>query len=719
MQNRLGLPPVLALLFLLLAPRPSLAQPDSPYGVDIHSPTGAELKLDLDRIQAAGIGWVHVAVIWPYVEGQPGVLDWSAYDEIVAAAEARHLEILATILYTPSWATKDPTWTGVPDVTAWSNFCRLAAARYKGSIRYWGLWNEPNLTEFWTGSRQQYIDGLLIPGADAIHAGNPNAKVGGPGLAHLSSAKWYDWLTDVLKKAGGHLDFVIHHAYDSSGWKGVTSKLNDSTAFGNTPALWSLVAPSVREVLENAGWFGRPFWLTETGWQSAQVGEPSQAAYYTGFLNDWFTGKHRQDWIAKVFFYEIKDPSWANAPSWGLLQADGTPKKAYFAYKDFIASRQPQPADGALLVASDLPKTIEAGQTIAVRLTFKNTGATTWTAGAAYKLGSPGDTDPFAAPRQDLAPGEAIAPGQQKTFTFDFTAPQTPGTYATDWQMLRESVAWFGAPLAQTVAVNAAPAAQDRRLALLGGRFAVEVSWLDPGAGNAGFGRAVPGSDETGSFWFFSKENLELVVKALDGRAVNNRFWLFYGALSNVEYWITVTDLATGAVKTYHNPYGNLCGQGDTGAFAPTQAAAGAAASSRAAAGTWVALPMPETGAPVGLADTVPGTCVAGPEDLCLLGNRFRVNVRWHTPQGATGAGGAAAITDETGTFWFFDPRNVELMVKVLDGRAVSGKYWFFYGALSDVQYDITVTDTVTGSSKRYHNAQGNLCGLGDTNALD
>jgi len=110
---------------------------------------------------------------------------------------------------------------------------------------------------------------------------------------------------------------------------------------------------------------------------------------------------------------------------------------------------------------------------------------------------------------------------------------------------------------------------------------------------------------------------------------------------------------------------------------------------------------------------------MAGPQDLCLLGNRFRVSVRWHTPQGATGDGGAAAVTDETGTFWFFDPRNVELMVKVLDGRAVSGKYWFFYGALSDVQYDLTVTDTVTGSSKQYHNRQGNLCGLGDTNALD
>ncbi|MDP9120851.1 MAG: hypothetical protein M3O15_05685, partial [Acidobacteriota bacterium] len=167
------------------------AQGASPYGIDIHSPSGAELTLVLDRVQTAGIGWVHVAVIWPYVENQPGVRDWRGYDEIVAAAQARHLGILATILYTPAWATRDPTWVGRPDTQAWKSFCQDAAQRYKGSIQYWGLWNEPNLAEFWSGSRQEYIDLILKPGADAIHAGNPDAKVGGPALAHLSSSKWY------------------------------------------------------------------------------------------------------------------------------------------------------------------------------------------------------------------------------------------------------------------------------------------------------------------------------------------------------------------------------------------------------------------------------------------------------------------------------------------------------------------------------------------------
>jgi len=57
------------------------------------------------------------------------------------------------------------------------------------------------------------------------------------------------------------------------------------------------------------------------------------------------------------------------------------------------------------------------------------------------------------------------------------------------------------------------------------------------------------------------------VVKVLDGRPINGTFWVFSGALSNVEYTITVTDTTTGAVKTYFNPSGQLASVADTSAF--------------------------------------------------------------------------------------------------------------------------------------------------------
>ena len=55
----------------------------------------------------------------------------------------------------------------------------------------------------------------------------------------------------------------------------------------------------------------------------------------------------------------------------------------------------------------------------------------------------------------------------------------------------------------------------------------------------------------------------------------------------------------------------------------------------------------------------------------------------------------------------------------MLDGVPINGKFWVFYGALSDVVYTITVTDTETGAVNQYVNEAGNICGLGDTSAFD
>jgi hypothetical protein len=102
---------------------------------------------------------------------------------------------------------------------------------------------------------------------------------------------------------------------------------------------------------------------------------------------------------------------------------------------------------------------------------------------------------------------------------------------------------------------------------LNGGRFQVRVSWRVPSQGTSGIAEATPLTGDTGRFWFFTANNIELIVKVVDGRAVNGRFWLFSGALSNVEYTITVTDTSTGLVRTYANPSGSLISLADTSAF--------------------------------------------------------------------------------------------------------------------------------------------------------
>ena len=61
-------------------------------------------------------------------------------------------------------------------------------------------------------------------------------------------------------------------------------------------------------------------------------------------------------------------------------------------------------------------------------------------------------------------------------------------------------------------------------------------------------------------------------------------------------------------------------------------------------------------------------------------------------------------ISTDTGYFWFFAPSNVELVVKVLNACSFSDHYWTFAGGLTSVQVTMTVTDTLTGTTKSYTN---------------
>lgn len=238
-------------------------------------------------------------------------------------------------------------------------------------------------------------------------------------------------------------------------------------------------------------------------------------------------------------------------------------------------------------------------------------------------------------------------------------------------------------------------------LCLNGDRFVAEVSWKDF-QGNTGTGRAVSLTNDTGYFWFFDAANVELVVKVLDGRGVNGSFWVFYGSLSSVQYTLRITDTVSGRVRTYANAAGKMASAADTGAFPAGSAAAAAVAG--------------EVSGPPGLETAEAATCVPGPTDLCLNG-RFRVSLSWKA-QGSQGAGQAVPLTADTGTFWFFQPSNVEVVVKVLDGRALNGHFWVFYGALTDVEYRITVVDTQTGEQAVYTNPAGRMASVGDTSAL-
>ena len=110
--------------------------------------------------------------------------------------------------------------------------------------------------------------------------------------------------------------------------------------------------------------------------------------------------------------------------------------------------------------------------------------------------------------------------------------------------------------------------------------------------------------------------------------------------------------------------------------------------------------------------------CVPAATRLCLAGNRFAVEAAWTVPGLGSGAGQAVPLTGDTGVFWFFAGSNLELTVKVLDGRTVNRHFWIFFGALSNVAYSLKVTDLQTGVVETYQNPAGRLASVADVNAF-
>ena len=228
------------------------------------------------------------------------------------------------------------------------------------------------------------------------------------------------------------------------------------------------------------------------------------------------------------------------------------------------------------------------------------------------------------------------------------------------------------------------------RLCLLGGRF--EVSVNASGGGALFAGQRVLTSNESGVFSFFGPRNWELLIKVLDGCAINQRFWVYAAAATDVPFTVNVFDRATGTSRTYPHAGGSAALPDlDAAAFATCGAATPPAVYSTTA--------LPTESAPL---------CADDPAAFCFgSGGRFRAKVSWQTRNASGGGQPVPYGSSDSGLFTFYSPDNWELMVKVLDGCAINQRQWVYVAGTTDVGWKLTVEDRVTGASKTYQQAVG------------
>ncbi len=95
----------------------------------------------------------------------------------------------------------------------------------------------------------------------------------------------------------------------------------------------------------------------------------------------------------------------------------------------------------------------------------------------------------------------------------------------------------------------------DSTICLNGGRFSVTADWTKQD-GSTGSGHAIKLTGDSGYFWFFNADNIELVVKVLNGCGIDNAYWVFAAGLTNVQVVLNVKDEQTGVIYTNTNPQG-------------------------------------------------------------------------------------------------------------------------------------------------------------------
>lgn len=253
---------------------------------------------EIPLMKELGAEVVRVEFPWALIEPRRNRFDWRRSDAIVNAARRVRLPVQPVLVYSPPWAA--PSASSPPAPGSFARFTRAIARRYRGRVREYELWNEPDLRRYWSGTEQQYVRQILVPGYRAIKAADRRARVllGGPSKAD------HDWLESVYRYGGGKsFDIAAFHDYASG------------------PAVRS-DAGVVAAVLAEHGQRSKPIWLGEYGWPDSDPTSPNQIP----LIEEVLTGAAP---IAMAEWYSFRDtytatccpPQVIGFSPWGVVTA--------------------------------------------------------------------------------------------------------------------------------------------------------------------------------------------------------------------------------------------------------------------------------------------------------------------------------------------------------------------------------------------------------------
>jgi hypothetical protein len=293
----------------------------------------------LDAVRSAGLTWVKTTMLWDQVERQPGVYDFSKWDRLVTLLSARGMKASFVLAYhNPLYGSGPPI--AAPASTAFVAYAKAAAKHFAGRPVRFEVWNEPDGTKFWRTPDPVAYARFATPVVDAVHAGNPTAKVATGGIS------WFDfaYLNPMLAAGGAtRADGISIHPYRG------------------TAAPETLVdeVTRARKVIASSVSTNPQIWDTEWGYTTTQfgMGDAPEARKRHAVMAVRRMVAARLVGFPIAIWYNLRDDGTdpaAGQHNFGLITAAGADKPAMTAIRTLNRAAQGRTLAGSLNLAQPL-----------------------------------------------------------------------------------------------------------------------------------------------------------------------------------------------------------------------------------------------------------------------------------------------------------------------------------------------------------------------------
>ncbi len=250
-----------------------------------------KVRRSLAMIKEAGFGFIREQVAWQEFErGSKGNYwderwqreTWQSLDRLVRLVEEYGLEMVARVDYPPDWSQPPgTTWHAAPPTNYedYGDFVYTLASRYRGRIKYYQIWNEPNLTIEWSLQPVSPADytRLLKIAYTRIKEADPDAVVIAAALAptieegplNMSDLTFLRRMYEAGAK--DYFDMASLNPYGLRSGPDDRRFSPDDTNFSR-PIL-------ARHIMVEYGDAAKPIFAAETGWNALPLDYPQAPDY--------------------------------------------------------------------------------------------------------------------------------------------------------------------------------------------------------------------------------------------------------------------------------------------------------------------------------------------------------------------------------------------------------------------------------------------------------